>query len=253
MLGKGTTHCTNGIVIQRKPLTCALPPHMTTDRPKQKRRSLNIIPSEVLPFHSGNRQGPCPLNVPASEIMQSNKEITAYARVIDFAWLLCRQQIEETIFNFEENQRQVIPAWTAFNMKLQEDAIPRESSVGYCQVIEASPTEMPTVYTILTRSLQMANQLQQSDAIVVLDQAIYAKALEVIWQDKEEFSHIVLRLGTFHIICAFMSAIGKRFGDAGLSDVLLESGVVGAGSISGVLEGRHYNRALRTHKVIINL
>ena len=138
---------------------------------------------------------------------------------------------------------------TGFNMKLQQNAIPRKNIVGYCQVIEASPTEMPTVYTILQRSLQMASHLGQRDAIVVLDQAIYAKALEIIWQNKEQFDRVVLRLGTFHTICAFMSAIGKRFGDAGLSDILLESGVVGAGSIAGVLEGRHYNRALRTHKV----
>ena len=41
------------------------------------------------------------------------------------------------------------------------------------------------------------------------------------------------------------------FGDAGLADVLVESGIVGAGSVTGVIEGRHYNRAVRTHKVHI--
>lgn len=210
------------------------------------------MPPEVLTFHSSNRQGPCPLNILANYLLESNSETTLYAREIDFGWLLCRQPVQDTIFNFEENQCQVTPAWTAFNIKLQQNAIPRESSIGYCQVIEASPTEMQTVYTILQRSLQMANQLQQRDAIVVLDLAIYAKALKVMLQNKEEFSRIVLRLGTFHI-CAFMSAMGKRFGDAGLSDVLLKSGVVGAGSIAGVLEGRHYNRALCTHKVIARL
>ena len=97
--------------------------------------------------------------------------------------------------------------------------------------------------------LMLVNQLGQQDAIVVFDQAIYAKALKVIWQNQEQFDRLVLRMGTFHTICAFMAAIGKRFGDAGLGDILMESGVVGSGSVAGVLEGRHYNRALRIHKV----
>ena len=76
-----------------------------------------------------------------------------------------------------------------------------------------------------------------------------AKALEVIWKNQEQFDHLVLRMETFHTICAFMVAIGKRFGDAGLGDILMESGVVGSKSVAGVLKGRHYNRALRTHNV----
>lgn len=59
----------------------------------------------------------------------------------------------------------------------------------------------------------------------------------------------VVRMGTFHSICAFLAAIGKRFGDGGLANILLESEVVGSGSIAAILEGRHYNRAIRIHKV----
>lgn len=157
--------------------------------------------------------------------------------------------IEDTLFSSAENERQVIPAWSGFNMLLHKESVPRECSIGYCEVIEASPTELPTVYTVLQRSLQMAQQLGQRDVIVVFDQAIYAKALEVLWQNKDQFQRLVVRIGSFHTICAFLAAIGKRFGDAGLADVLMESGIVGSGSVAGVIEGRHYNRALRTHKV----
>ena len=103
--------------------------------------------------------------------------------------------------------------------------------------------------TVLQRSLQMAQHLGQHDVILVFDQAIYAKALEVLWQNKDQFQRLVVRIGSFHTICAFLAAIGKRFGDAGLADVLMESGIVGSGSVAGVIEGRHYNRAVRTHKV----
>ena len=95
----------------------------------------------------------------------------------------------------------------------------------------------------------MAQQLGQHDVIVAFDQAIYAKALEVLWQNKHQFQQLVVRIASFHTICAFLAAIGKRFGDAGLADVLMESGIVGSGSVGGVIEGRHYNQAVRTHKV----
>ena len=121
--------------------------------------------------------------------------------------------------------------------------------VGYWQLIDASPTELSTVYTLLKKSVQMAVQLGLADTVVVLDQAIYAKALDVVWKQPEEFKSVVLRMGSFHIACVFLAVIGKRFGDSGLRDLLIESRIVGSGSVNGVLQGKHYNRALRTHKV----
>ncbi len=56
-------------------------------------------------------------------------------------------------------------------------------------------------------------------------------------------------MGNFHIICNCMSIIGKMFGDAGLRDMAVESGVIAEGSINKVLEGKQYNRAVRFHKL----
>lgn len=57
----------------------------------------------------------------------------------------------------------------------------------------------------------------------------------MLWQNQEQFQRLVVWIGSFHTICAFLAAIGKRFGDAGLADVLMESGIVGSGSVAGVL------------------
>ena len=56
-------------------------------------------------------------------------------------------------------------------------------------------------------------------------------------------------MGEFHTCMAFLACIGKRFGDAGLQDVLIESGVVASGSVTGVLNGHHYNRSIRSLKL----
>ena len=82
----------------------------------------------------------------------------------------------------------------------------------------------------------------------MFDQALYAKVTEIKWKHREQFEDLVLRMGVFHTICTFLSVIGKRFQDASLRDLIIESGVNAEGSVSGVLEGRTYNRAIRFHK-----
>ena len=57
-------------------------------------------------------------------------------------------------------------------------------------------------------------------------------------------------MGAFHTICTLLGIIGKWFQDAGLRDLCVESQVIAEGSVSGVMEGRKYNRAVRLHKLV---
>lgn len=59
-----------------------------------------------------------------------------------------------------------------------------------------------------------------------------------------------LSLGQFHTKKAFLAVLGKRFKDAGLSDVLVESGVVALESVATVQNGKHYNKSVRSHKLM---
>lgn len=142
----------------------------------------------------------------------------------DFAWFLSRTENGHI-----PSAQQTVPAWRGFNAVASEQNKPPKSVVGYCQLIDASPTDLSTVYTILKKSVEMASQLNLPDTVVVFDQAIYAKALEVIWKRPDEFKSVVLRMGTFHVACVILAVIGKRFGDSGLSDLLIESRIIGSG------------------------
>ena len=71
-----------------------------------------------------------------------------------------------------------------------------------------------------------------------------------MWHKEEEMNRVVLQMGAFHMCCTLLAMIGKRFGDAGLLDILIESEVIAEGSLSGVLEGKHYNRGVRAHKIV---
>ena len=57
-------------------------------------------------------------------------------------------------------------------------------------------------------------------------------------------------MGAFHTICTLLRIIGKRFQDAGLRELCIESQVTAEGLLTGVLEGRIYNHAMRLHKLV---
>ena len=124
-------------------------------------------------------------------------------------------------------------------------------NIAYLPTVNAPATDLTTVYEVLNRSLKIMHALKLNVIVCVFDQALYAKASEVAWKHQDTFSHILLRMGVFHTICTMPAIMGKRFGDAGLRDLAVESGVIADGSIAGVLDGRNYNRAIRLHKLML--
>ena len=74
------------------------------------------------------------------------------------------------------------------------------------------------------------------------------KATEIKWKHPERFQGVVLRLGAFYTICCLLSILGKRFADAGVRNLTIEAGIISEGSVSAMLEGKMYNRAVRLHQ-----
>ena len=85
--------------------------------------------------------------------------------------------------------------------------------------------------------------------VCVFDQAIYSKACQIKWKEREKFQSCLLMVGIFHTIMMFMQILYKRFGDAGMKDVLIQSSVIGEGSIKYALRGRCYNKGIRLCKI----
>ena len=100
------------------------------------------------------------------------------------------------------------------------------------------------------RALKMIESLKVLSLVCVFDQAIYSKAIEVKWKEKEKFKNVVLMMGMFHMLMMFMSILNKRFADAGLRDILILSGVIAEGSADRALCGKMYNRGVRTYKLM---
>lgn len=61
--------------------------------------------------------------------------------------------------------------------------------------------------------------------------------------------HLIM-IGVFHLLMTLLAIIGSLLGDACLRDIAVQSEVVSEGSIDSVLSGKHYNRAVRLHKIM---
>ena len=143
-----------------------------------------------------------------------------------------------------------VPSWTGFNILTHNNTSVQEDSIGYLPSINAPATQLSMVNEVLNQSISIMKSLQLNNIVVVFDQALYAKAAEITWKHQQLLKDIILRMGVFHTTCNFMATIGKRFGDAGLRDLCVEAGVIADGSISGVIDGHRYNRAVRLHKLL---
>ena len=235
--GGGTSHRVNGIIMQPK-----------VEGPRQekdykpltigKRKMTPTVTSsqiELNPYNAGVRVGPV---VNAHEDLDTAKHILQ-STCKNVQWLLFRK--------FDANV--VVPSWTGFNINLSQNKDVVETNVGYLPNVNAPATSLTTVFEILRRSVLIMKKLDLESIVLTFDQALYAKAAEILWKHREEFKCVVLCLGGFHTLCNFMGIIGKRFGDAGLRDVLVEASVIAEGSVTHILSGKQYNRSVRAHKL----
>ena len=56
-------------------------------------------------------------------------------------------------------------------------------------------------------------------------------------------------MGVFHTIIMLLAIIDIQFGEAGLENIAIKSNIVEKGSVSRLLNGKHYNRGVKFHKL----
>ena len=69
------------------------------------------------------------------------------------------------------------------------------------------------------------------------------------WKHRELFSKLIILLGGFQLLMMLFGVSGARFGEALIRELAIQSEVVAEGSIDRVMSGKHYNRAMRLHKI----
>ncbi|KAK3879877.1 hypothetical protein Pcinc_015603 [Petrolisthes cinctipes] len=181
------------------------PPRKALHKHVVKKMTLDADPIILCPYNAGERVGP-----PSRfHIALDNRKVVEQAQKKNLIWILAR-------LHAASSQENPVVGWTGFNITTRDNEDVSQNTVAYLPTINAPATEMSTIHEVLIRSHKIMNTLELKSIAVVCDQAIYAKAIEILWKHKDKFSHIVPRLGAYHTICTLMTIIGKRFSDAGL-------------------------------------
>ena len=108
-----------------------------------------------------------------------------------------------------------------------------------------------TVLKLLQISQEATRECGQQYTIVTFDLAVAKKAYAITWQMHNQFNDVIVHLGVFHTIGAYLAALGKMLWGSGLAEVIIESGICAGGSLDQVMNGRHHNRAMRVHTLVL--
>ena len=122
---------------------------------------------------------------------------------------------------------------------------------GCCPVIDGSPTEFSTVYTVMENVQSMMALLTQNYSVTTFDSSFDVKAKEIQWRLRQEFECMVIQMGGFHIVMNYLAVLGKKYQSSGIADLLIESGKYESTSTSILLKGKSYNRGVRAHNIVM--
>ncbi|KAF5282378.1 hypothetical protein FQR65_LT14314 [Abscondita terminalis] len=95
---------------------------------------------------------------------------------------------------------------------------------------------------------QVAENVGQKHIIVTADLAIYSKTQEILWSNPPNIANkITMQLEGIFLAMAFLVIIGNIFGDGGLTNILVESGVYAENSCIQMLQGKTYESRYLWH------
>ena len=234
--GGGTSHRVNGIIVQPQVSSARLQPQSVRLKENKTNKIIPMI-SKLHDYYAGQRPSPPVTTSSDIDIHDASKN----AAVLNLLWSLLR---------YISPSGHSVPSWTGFNILTHDHKDVKKDTVAYLPTINAPATDLSTVNEILSQTMKIKSELNLDAIVCVFDQALYAKASEIIWKNSDMMKSIVIRMGVFHTILNLLGIIGKRFGDAGLRDVAVESGLIAEGSINSVLDGRSYNRGVRLCKLV---
>ena len=85
---------------------------------------------------------------------------------------------------------------------------------------------------------------------MAFDLAAAKLAHSLKWSYPDKYADVFIHLGEFHTVCCYMAALGSMMADSGFEDLVIESGICASGSTAQVMNGKHYNQALRVHSIM---
>ena len=173
----------------------------------------------------------------------STEHLEHVPRAKDMAFVLVRTQMtgNERIKNHNAN-------WTTMNQYQSRQKLITKTEVGFMPLLHAPADDYSSLYTIFRRAIHVNDLLGNDYAMVIIDQALFCRAMELKWS-VPEFRRIIFRLGGFHTDTTYQSTIGDHMEENGLKEMWMQAKVIGPIKADKVLRGKSYKTAMRLHKL----
>ena len=193
--GKHTTHATTLVLYQRGQFG-PLPNHTPIADHSQRKRSLDstIMLQSTQQFSAYGKKPSVVdfVDKAHGNWLQYLEPVHTSACMVDLAWALCRLcptklfDISIPSNHLVDPSEQKVPGWSGFHAMVS-CATSSNTVVGYCPMIEGSPTEYSTIYTVMKTAQQVMASRGQKTVVLTFDLAIYVKAKEIQWRVPDEF------------------------------------------------------------------
>lgn len=240
LTGKGSVHTAHGSMLQEVTEDQNEAPFSEKSfQARNRQRSLKLEVQPLPDCYLTQRQSP-KMEVKKLEYENVGVVLERSTRK-HMLWIMMRILLENN---------QSIPVWSGF-VSETGSAPTKLTTIDYYPVINYPITEYRTVQECLRVAEETTTEVGQQYVITTFDLGVCMKAFPLVWNSPEKYKNHIIMIGTFHLICAYMKAVGKKMSGSGLEEVFLESGLVGNGSIDGVMGGKHYDRAINCHTVIL--
>ena len=241
-------HCTNGIIIQAPGLPReTLGSEIMCEASTHPRKiSFKALTNNDKPVY----MQPKKLNPKNVLYVETDTDLIhqVNSKKKDLIWILARYKFSEFL-----SVTQTVLGWAGFyHLVPRKNVASPTNKVFYLPSIDKSPAKISTVYEVLLQVKAKAEALSYTEADLVLDHAIYCKALLILMEPKnmQLKSFINLRIGGFHASCMLITVIGKRFGAAGLKDLWIKATLIGISSVESMIREKQYNRGVRALKMV---
>ena len=111
---------------------------------------------------------------------------------MDRAWALVRMaRLKVFEIDIFPSEKQTVPGWSDFNAVVHSCVLV-QINIGYCHMIDGSPTEFSTVHTVMKNVQSMMAFLTHNYSVITFDMSTYVKAKkDTQWKPRQEFESMV--------------------------------------------------------------
>ena len=246
--GIGGTHDSVAILLQDRFMNSKnCKPNISETSVVHGEKTLKSVLScqRIREFHKPSKKPDLPSDYKvAADLYEWEKKEKDEILCKDMIWSLSRMGTDDDGRPTWRCPEQSVPTWSATNSVWTYEELPRKS-IGFLPVLPYPITEYSSVYTLMKNFQCVVSQLKQNEIPVFCYEGVYhiAKEIQLIRQD--EFSNVVLMLGSFHMIRVVLGCIGKYLAGSGAESIWIESKAFGMNVVESVLNGKNYSRSLK--------